>query len=364
MIICFEGTPGSGKSYEAIKKVLDNLKLGRTVYTNIDGLDEGICREHIKSYTGLDDYEIGTRLVFVPYHKIYDFYNVNKSGILFVIDEVHKYYGAREWQKDSNKAFANWASTHRKQGHDVVLVTQNLEKVDSHIRSLVEWTYRYKKLNMFGRLFTNGYRVQSYVEDDTSGKALETRVHRYDSRIYPCYQSYTVSDIKELKIMKHTNILMHPVFLIFPICLAVFLYLVFFKSSFATGDLFGAKKIIARSENIKDKPLSERITTPVPVGASVPVFMSPSVPVAPVSIPTSVASFSKIEAFNYGDYNQVRSSCLSGGFASFDSIVLEIFNCSDVIVTFKGRVLQTIKRVKEQAGVSGVTASPAALAFK
>ena len=36
MIVGFVGTPGSGKSYDAVKKILFNLKKGRHVYTNID----------------------------------------------------------------------------------------------------------------------------------------------------------------------------------------------------------------------------------------------------------------------------------------------------------------------------------------
>lgn len=38
MIIFFDGNSGSGKTYEAVKKIIDNLRRGRKVYTNIDGL--------------------------------------------------------------------------------------------------------------------------------------------------------------------------------------------------------------------------------------------------------------------------------------------------------------------------------------
>ena len=65
MIIGFVGTPGSGKSYEAVKKLLDNLRLGRVIYTNIAGLDEDVYREHIKVYCGLDDYQLSRQLRFL-----------------------------------------------------------------------------------------------------------------------------------------------------------------------------------------------------------------------------------------------------------------------------------------------------------
>ena len=259
MIICFEGTPGSGKSYEAVKKIIDNLMLGRTVYTNIDGLDDPLCREHIKSFSGLSDYELETRLIHLPNWQALEFYKHVSDKSLVVLDEVHKLYNNRNWQKDINVCFADWSSTHRKSGNDVILVTQNLEKVDAQVRGLVEWTYRFKKLNMLGRLFRNGYKRQSYTEDDTSGKPMDVKFYKYNSRFYPCYKSYTNDDIKELNIMEHTNLFKHPVFLILPIFLCLAIYLIFFKSSFATGDLFGSKKILKRADSIKTESQPETL---------------------------------------------------------------------------------------------------------
>lgn len=256
MIICFEGTPGSGKSYEAVKKIIDNLKLGRIVYTNIDGLDNPLCREHIKSFADINDYQLSTQLIYLENWQALEFHKHISDKSLVVLDEVHKLYSNRNWQTDINKEFANWSSTHRKTGNDVILITQNLDKVDTHVRSLVEWTYRFKKLNMLGKLFRNGYKRHSYVEDDTSGKALDVTFYRYNPRYYPCYKSYTSEDIKELNIMEHTNLFKHPVFLILPIFLCLAIYLIFFKSSFATGDLFGSKKILQRADAVKTQAVS------------------------------------------------------------------------------------------------------------
>ncbi len=48
--------------------------------------------------------------------------------------------------------------------------------------------------------------------------------------------------------MQHVNILKHPVFFAIPIVLIFTLYMFFGKSSFATGDLFGAKTVLAKAE--------------------------------------------------------------------------------------------------------------------
>jgi zona occludens toxin (predicted ATPase) len=241
MIICFEGTPGSGKSYEAVKKIVDNLKLGRTVYTNIDGFDDPSNRESIKSYCGLDDYELQTRLLFLPYYLIHEFWNHIKTGSLVVLDEVHKYFSSRDWQKSSNQEFANWASTHRHYGFDVVLITQNIGKVDAHVRGLIEWTYRYRKLNMFGSAVKMKYKRESFMGEDISGQPLDRKIYTYNPRIFSCYKSFVSQDTKELGIMKHANILRHPIFLLIPLAFVAALFFLS-KSSLATGDLFGSKK--------------------------------------------------------------------------------------------------------------------------
>ena len=47
MIYGYVGTPGSGKTYEAVMCILENLKMGRVIYTNIDGLEMPICRQSV-----------------------------------------------------------------------------------------------------------------------------------------------------------------------------------------------------------------------------------------------------------------------------------------------------------------------------
>ncbi len=55
MIVADTGTPGSGKTYDAVKTIIDNLRRPRVVYTNIRGMDAPECIEMIKMLTGLSD---------------------------------------------------------------------------------------------------------------------------------------------------------------------------------------------------------------------------------------------------------------------------------------------------------------------
>jgi len=88
MILCYQGSPGSGKTYDAVNRVIENLKRGRVVYTNIDGLDDSLNREVIKVLTNLDDFELSKRLVYLTSDQICCFWKHVKSGSMIVIDEI------------------------------------------------------------------------------------------------------------------------------------------------------------------------------------------------------------------------------------------------------------------------------------
>lgn len=321
MIICFSGVPGAGKSYDTVKKVLDNLKLGRTIYTNVDGLDNPVCREHIKLYTGLDDYQLNTQLIFLTPDKIVRFWETEKlnagtefeserliceKGALIVIDEVHKWFNCRDWQTEKNRKFADWASTHRHDGYDVLLVTQDLDKVDKQLRSLVEWTYVYRKVNFLGSFVKNSYICYAYSGDDTSGKPLANAKKFYDKRVFACYQSHTSKDIKELQIMTHANILRHPVFYSIPVMVVVFLYF-FSKSSLATGDLFGAQKFVSEQQKRQQQ---QQMAPQLPIAAATqalktgsPITSPPSPAVAaPVPTPLPLVAMQTASATPYSRY--------------------------------------------------------------
>ncbi|BCS53914.1 zonular occludens toxin domain-containing protein [Geobacter sp. SVR] len=270
MIIAFVGTPGSGKTYEAVKKIVDNLKLGRKVYTNIDGLEQDACREMIKNLTGMDDYTLSHHLHHLTKAETFEFWNVAPNKSLIVLDEVHKWFSNREWDSKKNKEMADWASTHRHYGYDVVLITQAVNKIDSHVRSLIEWSYVYRKVNFLGGAVSQKYICYSYSGDETTGQPLSKNVRTYDSSIFRCYKSYAADDVKELKIMKGVNILRHPVFFAIPLVLAFTIYMIFGKSSFASGDLFGANKTLHRNDK-KPAAASKPSASLLPAPPSPPV---------------------------------------------------------------------------------------------
>jgi zona occludens toxin (predicted ATPase) len=316
MIICFAGLPGSGKSYDSVKKIVDNLRNGRTVYTNIDGLDElsQEQRETLKSFAGLDDYEFNKRFIYLTKEQVYTFHTFAKQGSLIVIDEVHKWYSNREWNTNKNKEFADWASTHRHYGFDLILITQDVGKIESHVRSLIEWTYVYKKVNFLGGAVQQKYLLFSYSGDDCDGQPLAKNVRTYDPKYFKCYKSHAGSDVKELGFMTHTNILKHPIFYAIPVVICLTLYLVFVKSSLGSGDLLGSRKVVQRIEESKKvasaPPIQKQLSSNRPnigpgivpsIGSMPPLPVPPPPAFKPISSGqiSQVASYSKGLSTNY-----------------------------------------------------------------
>ncbi len=340
MIAFFVGTPGSGKSYEAVKKIVDNLKLGRTVCTNIDGMDQPQCQEYMKSVLDMDDYTFRQRFRFLDREQVKRFWRSEKiinltyskndddvfedvttevdelicpKGSLIVLDEVHKFFNARDWNvkdedgRNVNREFGDWASTHRHEGYDLVLITQDIEKVDKQVRSLTEWCYFFRKVNFLGGAVQKKYLCYAYSGDDHNGKPLSKNVRTYHPDYFKCYQSYSSADAKEVGFMSHTNILKHPVFYAIPVVLCFCLYMFFSKSSFASGDLFGVTKVQHKYDNVATPGMKKQAaaqtfknissTLPVKPGLLPPALAGGTAPA--FSFPQVIDEFSKYKVDGY-----------------------------------------------------------------
>ena len=308
MIAFFVGTPGSGKSYEAVVKIIDNLKMGRVVCTNIDGMEIEKHQRYLQTITGLSDYQFKNQFFFLNKTDVVQFWKTYQvtsdlegtlvttdvpicpKGALIIIDEAHKFFNARDWQNTQNRELGDWASTHRHEGYDLIFITQDIEKVDKQVRTLTEWTYFFRKVNFLGGAVQKRYLCYSYSGDDHRGNPIAKNVRTYDAKVFPAYKSYTTADAKEIGFMSHVNILKHPVFLAIPIVLAFCAYM-FSKSSFASGDLFGSKQRLEsydkkQATNAPVVPLSP--DSPVAVMQPMSTAQAPPLPVygPPVADPT------------------------------------------------------------------------------
>ena len=310
------GLPGSGKSHEAVCMIVENLKghidpktgllVRRAVASNIDGLDDSMCIQQIKNLTGLTDITFPMWFTFLKKEEVTTFWiprrvNVGTEmemagpplvppGALIVLDEVHKWVNCRDYNSDQNKRFCEWGAEHRHDGYDVMLITQSLEKLDKHVRSLIDCVYFYRKLNFLGSLGTNKYIQYYYEGSDHDGKPDAPPSNKsYRKEIFKCYKSYKAPSVIEVAVVKRHNVLKHPVFFAIPVVVGYAIYLVF-HSSLASGDLFGQKARLKRVDEIKhtaaiSQPIAQNAVVAVP---GVPVVIPPPVAVKMPPLPPPV----------------------------------------------------------------------------
>jgi hypothetical protein len=196
-IFYIAGKPGGGKSYLAVFQICEELKSGkgRYIVTNIAlNLPELAvwCHENIKDEVNLservrvlDDSEAGEFWLYEPHKKydqrreikvgkrvieVPDFSERGSPGCLYVIDEVHNYFGAREWQATGSDC--TWfLSQHRKMGCDVVLVTQHPDQTDKALRRLAQEYMTVRNLSrepIFGFRIANFFRYIRSLNSPTS----------------------------------------------------------------------------------------------------------------------------------------------------------------------------------------------------
>ncbi|MBU0673269.1 MAG: zonular occludens toxin domain-containing protein [Proteobacteria bacterium] len=278
-IVFFTGTPGSGKTYEAVEKIIGQLRKKRPVYTNIDGMELSEHQEALRVMSGLNHIEFADLFFHLGFDRevIENFWDhCPLRNSLIVIDECQKFFGNRDWDKQKNKDLGDWASTHRHEGYNLLIITQDAERVDKAVRSLTEWNHVYRKVNFFGSAVNNKYLCYSYAGESTSGQPLTKHVKSYNNKIFRCYKSYVSADIKEQSFMKHVNVLKHPIFFVIPVVFCLSLYL-FSRSSLGTGDFFGTAKAQARSMEIIEKSKNKSLPVlPIQTASGQPSPADPS----------------------------------------------------------------------------------------
>jgi len=194
MLICNEGPPRAGKSYDAVKThILPALAAGRKVYARLNGLDHDKIAERLditpercrELLITLKPQEVVSLLVAFgddpPRFKV-------DPNSLVVIDEVHEFYvSSRQALPKEQEAF--WAK-HGHLGLDVLVMTQAIGRLRSSIRQRIERKNLFAKLNALGD--ENKYVVRFYSVGDQMGKfeKISSERHEYDPAIFPLYAGF------------------------------------------------------------------------------------------------------------------------------------------------------------------------------
>ena len=149
-IMLYSGTPGSYKSYHAVKYSIDFLKHGGNVITNFPLLYQKRVKkikgvyEQIDNMTLTIDYLVNFA---IKHHK-----KGVKAQTLLVIDEASIKFNSREFSNKDRLDWIKFFANHRHFNFDVILIAQQDRMIDRQIRSLIETEYKHRALKSYGFL--------------------------------------------------------------------------------------------------------------------------------------------------------------------------------------------------------------------
>jgi adenosyl cobinamide kinase/adenosyl cobinamide phosphate guanylyltransferase len=157
VIYMVTGTPGSGKTYYALRSIAEAADGGMPVATNVELADDfgrRVARHHpvrwmIPGRRGAVEKRINARVLVTD--SLDELMRVRVPGSreerwLVVLDEAHGWLNARNWNAGDREKIIKWLSQHRKLGAKVLLISQDAENIDAQVRRLVEVEIRLRNL--------------------------------------------------------------------------------------------------------------------------------------------------------------------------------------------------------------------------
>lgn len=142
--------PGGGKSYTAVRGVVEAILSGKAVAGNVQLVDdwpERIARRHWPFWVRRRRRRQFLQEARHRYHFTEDLgelFRLRLSGRgegrgLMVLDEAHNWMNARSWSASDRAEIVRFFSQHRKLGWDVELIAQQPEMIDKQVRALAEY---------------------------------------------------------------------------------------------------------------------------------------------------------------------------------------------------------------------------------
>ncbi len=215
-IVFITGTPGAGKSYYAVKRIVEDLKKDTNlVVSNIDGLDRAklsfYLGKEVNNLWTLDEF-LATALSFCNLHYDGNYRNafltvlnvdywkrfilpklfgeLGYRKVLFYLDEFQSIIDEDTELTQLQKFFFDY---HRHLGLDFYIITQSIQRMNKAIRNLVEIELRLINLRIFG--ISNMVVLKTII----GGVPVKKTIIKYDPKIFALYRSALVEHMKGVK---------------------------------------------------------------------------------------------------------------------------------------------------------------------
>lgn len=149
MISCYTGTCGSGKTYHAVKDILEKLQKGGYAIGNIE---LNLSEKYRSHYKYVDMYEITIPLLMDYAKEVTEKIGrrLKEDELLLVIDEAQLIFNCRDWNDQGRREWTKFFQLHRKVGYGIILVTQMAKMLDKQIYGVMEYEVLHRKASNFG----------------------------------------------------------------------------------------------------------------------------------------------------------------------------------------------------------------------
>jgi len=129
------GKPGGGKSYCALQVIVDELLSSRRkIITNVAVIIPELA-QYMHDVYG-DSCECSERIIILQHEDVKRFWTFRQNvlgpdgkkvaGCVFVLDELHRHYNARQWAEgDKGRACLDYITAHRHFADDIWYITQS-----------------------------------------------------------------------------------------------------------------------------------------------------------------------------------------------------------------------------------------------
>lgn len=153
MIKYFSGTPGSGKSLQCARIILNRMRTKNCVTIANFPIDEGKIKHKSGHFLYIEN-EFLTPKRLVDFSRNYSEYlgrHLRENEVLVIIDEAEIPFGVRDWNSPLRKDWVKFFPQHRKYGFTFILVSQFQRQIDKQIRELFEYEYIHRKITNSGK---------------------------------------------------------------------------------------------------------------------------------------------------------------------------------------------------------------------
>lgn len=147
-IMLYSGTPGSYKSYHAVKEAISWLKLGNNLITNFPLNYKNYIKKPIKGvYKCVNniDLTVDYLIDFAVEHH----HKGVKAQTLVIFDEASIKFNSRDFNMHDRMEWINFFANHRHFNYDVILITQQDRMLDRQIRGLIETEYKHRAVKNY-----------------------------------------------------------------------------------------------------------------------------------------------------------------------------------------------------------------------